>query len=148
MEPQWLEFEFIVELNRLAVQKTGEPFGIIGEDKLLGALGRVQTRWHYNEEQDILMLGICLLESIANAHPFSQGNKRTAFQAMEEFLYINGYDLIEPEEEYYHDAIIQLITHEIRSDVLWYVMAPHMRPLPQEETAEIGDFLTRPGAAL
>lgn len=34
-----------------------------------------------------------LMESLANNHPFFDGNKRVAFAATHTFLLINGYDL-------------------------------------------------------
>jgi death-on-curing protein len=33
------------------------------------------------------------MESLANNHPFFDGNKRTAFAAAHTFLLVNGYDL-------------------------------------------------------
>lgn len=42
-----------------------------------------------------------LMESLANNHPFLDGNKRVAFAATHTFLLINGYDLeTDPLEAY------------------------------------------------
>lgn len=40
-----------------------------------------------------------LAESIIANHPFEQGNKRTAYAAMQTFLAINGYILMANHEE-------------------------------------------------
>ena len=39
------------------------------------------------------MLAVRLLAGIAQSHAFAQGNKRTCFVAMVQFLNANGYDL-------------------------------------------------------
>ena len=41
------------------------------------------------------------LYHLAMNHPFVDGNKRTAFAAMDTFLRINGYCLVLPNEEVY-----------------------------------------------
>lgn len=45
------------------------------------------------------MLGIKLCLALAKNHGFADGNKRTATAAMVEFLTINGFDLLVPDDE-------------------------------------------------
>jgi death-on-curing protein len=48
---------------------------------------------------------------IAQAHAFEQGNKRTAFVAMAQFLRVNGYDLAIEDTVPWADAVIELVEH-------------------------------------
>ena len=54
-----------------------------------GALARPQNAFAYGEE-DIVVLAVRLLAGLALAHAFEQGNKRTSFVALTEFLMINA----------------------------------------------------------
>ena len=50
-----------------------------------------------------------LMESLANNHPFLDGNKRVAFAAAHTFLLVNGFDLeLQPQAAY--DFIMQSIS--------------------------------------
>lgn len=60
-------------------------------DLLAGACERPKNHWHYQDKQDVVVLGTLLLFGLARNHPFLQGNKRTAFLAMIGFLGANGY---------------------------------------------------------
>jgi len=55
-------------------------------------MARPQNAFAYGEE-DIVVLAVRLLAGLAQAHAFEQGNKRTSFVAMNEFLMINGHEL-------------------------------------------------------
>ena len=46
-----------------------------------------------------------LVMPIAQAHPFQDGNKRTAAQALVQFLAINGYTIIQGRENFVNDLI-------------------------------------------
>lgn len=48
---------------------------------------------------DLVSLGVKLLESVARAHAFLDGNKRAAFYAAAAFLEINGCVFAPPDEE-------------------------------------------------
>jgi len=58
-------------------------------------LARAQSRYH----EDLIQEGAAVWESLAQNHPFFDGNKRTAFAVMVTFLAINGLNLkAEPDE--------------------------------------------------
>jgi len=62
---------------------------------LQSALARAQSRYH----EDLIQEGAAVWESLAQNHPFFDGNKRTAFAVMVTFLAINGLNLkAEPDE--------------------------------------------------
>lgn len=92
-EPRWLRPEDVVELNRLVVESTGEPFALRDEALLESACGKPEQHWHYDQQNDIAALATTLLFGVAQNHPFIQGNKRTGFEAALVFLRINGWRL-------------------------------------------------------
>lgn len=73
-------------------------------------MARPQNALAYGEE-DIVALAVRLLAGIAHAHAFAQGNKRTCFVAMVQFLNINGYDLGIEDSSEWADVVIGLVEH-------------------------------------
>lgn len=76
---------------------TGIPFARIRDhvhrmELLESALARPQHAAHY-EEADLVRQAATLLWGLVRDHPFSDGNKRTAYLATETFLELNGYTL-------------------------------------------------------
>jgi death on curing protein len=71
-------------------------------------MARPQNAFAYGEE-DIVALAVRLLAGLAQAHAFEQGNKRTSFVAMTEFLMINGYDLAIDDTARWADEVIALV---------------------------------------
>ncbi|ELC2815776.1 type II toxin-antitoxin system death-on-curing family toxin [Salmonella enterica] len=56
-------------------------------------IARVENARHYDDVTDVYELAALYLITIARAHIFLDGNKRTAFQSMALFLMVNGVDL-------------------------------------------------------
>ena len=78
-------------------------------------MARPQNAFAYGEE-DIVVLAVRLLAGLAQAHAFEQGNKRTSFIAMTEFLMINGYDLAIDDTAAWADEVIALVEHRSTED--------------------------------
>jgi death on curing protein len=77
----------VVALNERLL---GIPGGTLSDEgKLLGALHRVQAAAHY-QGADVVEQSALLLEAIALAHAFVDGNKRTAFYATRLFWRLNS----------------------------------------------------------
>ncbi|HTD59049.1 MAG TPA: type II toxin-antitoxin system death-on-curing family toxin [Gemmatimonadaceae bacterium] len=57
------------------------------------ALARPQQKYVYDPDTDIAQLAAAYAFGIAMSHPYSDGNKRTAFLVAAIFLELNGYDL-------------------------------------------------------
>ena len=109
-EPRWLLIEAVVEINRAVVAITGEPHLLRDQGLLESALARPRNFFGFGEE-DIAVLAVSLTAGIARAHAFAQGNKRTCFVAMVQFLKINGYDLAIEDSRPWADEIIALVEH-------------------------------------
>ncbi len=99
-----------IEINRIVVTITGERHFLRDPGLVDNALARPQNGFAYGEE-DIVVLAVRLLAGLAQAHAFEQGNKRTSFVAMTEFLMINGYDLAIDDTERWADEVIALVEH-------------------------------------
>ena len=97
-------------MNRIVVESTGEGHFLRDPGLLDSALARPQNAFAYGEE-DIVALAVRLLAGVAHAHTFEQGNKRTSFVAMTEFLMINGYALVIEDSQPWADAVISLVEH-------------------------------------
>jgi death-on-curing protein len=128
-EPRWLPIEAVVEINRTLVRNTGEQHFVRDQGLLESALARPQNAFAYGEP-DMVALAVRLMAGIAHAHPFEQGNKRTAFVAMMQFLMANGYDTTIEDTIAWAELVIDLVEH--RSDEAEFVRA--LRPFVAEPT--------------
>jgi death on curing protein len=110
-EPNWLPLETVIAINRVVVAITGERHFLRDAGLLESAVARPQNAFAYGEE-DIVALAVRLMAGIALAHAFEQGNKRTAFVALVQFLNTNGRDLAIEDDERWADAVIALIERQ------------------------------------
>lgn len=52
-----------------------------------------------------------LVYPIAQSHPFQDGNKRTAYEALRQFLEVNNFGIINGREEFVKELIGQCAAH-------------------------------------
>ena len=72
-------------LNEIAIKDYGGLYGIRDDTLLEGAIARPQNLYYY-ENAEVFELAACYAFAIAKNHPFLDGNKRTAFLSMIQFL--------------------------------------------------------------
>ena len=96
-EPLWLTIADVVAIHDQQLQIYGGPTGVKDLGLVESALAAPINHRLYEENEDVLMLALVLCRAIAKNHGFVDGNKRTAFVAMVEFLEINGYELDAPD---------------------------------------------------
>ena len=82
---KFLKRQDVEMLNEIAIKDYGGLFGIRDDTLLEGAIARPQNLYYY-EDADIFELAACYAFAIAKNHPFLDGNKRTAFLSMIQFL--------------------------------------------------------------
>jgi death-on-curing protein len=128
-EPNWLPIEAVIEHNRLELADTGENHFLRDRGLLESALARPRNAFAYGEE-DVVVLAVSLMAGIARAHAFEQGNKRTAFAAMQLFLRINGYDTTFDDSVSWADEIISLIEHRSTEEDFVRAIRPFVVPRP------------------
>ena len=128
-EPQWLPTEAVIDINHMVVAATREPHFLRDRGLLEGALARPQNAFAYGEE-DIVVLAVRLMSGLAQVHPFEQGNKRTAFVAMVQFLNANGCDLAIEDTPSWADEIIRLVEHCSTEEDFTRAIRPFIVPSP------------------
>ena len=92
--PEFLQIAEILEIHQILIDLFGGMPGIRDEGLLESALSQPQATF-FGEllHPTIHEQAAAYLYHIAKNHPFLDGNKRTAYGAMETFLRLNGYNL-------------------------------------------------------
>jgi death-on-curing protein len=87
----------VLAMHADQIERYGGSHGVRDPGVLEAALFRPQTGYY----ADLIEEAAALWESLAQNHPFVDGNKRTAFAATYTFLVINGASLEVNAEEAY-----------------------------------------------
>ena len=98
-EPTWLSRAQVEAIHAIQLEQHGGLAGTRDVGALEAAIGRARNRWHYGAASDLSACAAAFGFAIATSHPFSDGNKRTAFQSMFVFLALNNVDLVAAEPE-------------------------------------------------
>lgn len=85
----WLPRHLVVAIHDEQLAEHGGAIGTRDEGLLDSALARPLNRAGYGDP-DIAELAALYAIAIARNHPFVDGNKRTAYMAMELFIRLNG----------------------------------------------------------
>lgn len=120
-EPRWLTRRIVLAVHYDLIRQHGGSHGLRDEGLLESALARPLNRWAYSEvskaRPELHELAAAYGVGIAKNHPFVDGNKRVAFQAMFVFLGLNGRRIVASEP-----AVVELMTGvadgSIQEDVL------------------------------
>ena len=92
----WLDPEVVRAAHEEQLAEHGGPPGVRDANLLVSALARPQQLANYGSP-DAADLAAAYAYGIARNHPFTDGNKRTAFVALELFLLLNGFELTAPD---------------------------------------------------
>ena len=103
-------FEDVIAMHERLIALFGGSLGIRDEGALASALMRPQIGYYDN----ILEEAAAMMESLANNHPFIDGNKRVAFFATEAFLRASGYFIDCDDEDAYQFFMCLFETHSFR----------------------------------
>jgi death-on-curing protein len=90
---RFLERDLILAIHEIQLAEHGGKIGIRDEGLLDSALGRPEHLAYYDPSADLAAIAAAYAFGIAKKHPFIDGNKRTAFVAMELFIVDNGGQL-------------------------------------------------------
>jgi death on curing protein len=99
IEPIWLLREVVLAVHDEQIAEHGGLSGIRDAGMLDSALSRPEQLFAYGEAPDIADFAAAYGFGIARNHPFADGNKRTAFVAIELFLALNGYEFNATDED-------------------------------------------------
>jgi death-on-curing protein len=88
-ESVYLTVGEVLQIYHQLIDNYGGTHGVRGKGLLESAVFRPQIGYYNSIAEE----AAALMESLANNHPFLDGNKRIAFAAAHTFHLVNGYDL-------------------------------------------------------
>jgi len=91
-EWRWISEALILAIHDEQLAEHGGRVGVRDLRLLQSALARPRNRAGY-DDPDVFDLAAAYAFGIARDHPFTDGNKRTAFVAAAVFLLDNGYEI-------------------------------------------------------
>lgn len=97
-EPRWLTRAVVLAIHADQISSHGGSAGLRDPGLLDSALNRPRHRLHYEPESDLFDLAAAYGFGLATNHPFIDGSKRIAFQAMYVFLGLNESTIDASEE--------------------------------------------------
>jgi death-on-curing protein len=127
IEPRWLDLVHILAIHSDQIQAHGGSLGLRDRGLLESALERSRNRFHYEADADLASLAAAYGFGIAKNHPFIDGNKRVAFQAMYLFLGLNGLR-IDASEEQVVATILSLAAGDLDEPSLAAWLRDHIHP--------------------
>ena len=108
-------FLTVTEVNQIHDEQVAEYGGIPGvrDDEALDAAVHMpqQTFDGAYVHSDLFEMAAAYVFHIALDHPYVDGNKRTAGESGDVFLFMNGYELAMPEEDY-ERFLVAVAAHE------------------------------------
>jgi death on curing protein len=126
-EPRRLSLVHITHIHSDQIQAHGGSLGLRDKGLLESALERPRNRFVYDPEVDLAALAAAYGFGLSSNHPFVDGNKRVAFQAMYLFLGMNGFRIDVPEEEVV-SLILSLASGELDEPSLADWIRQHISP--------------------
>jgi death on curing protein len=124
----WLSLAAVIAMHDEQIALHGGLTSLRDAGLLESAMSRPQLKSQYGEGS-IAGLGAAYAYGLARNHPFLDGNKRTAYVAMETFLGLNGSGFFASDE----DAILtflRLAAGDVSEDDLAAWIASHLGPYP------------------
>ena len=120
IEPVWLDATLALAIHDRQLAEHGGPSGVRDVGALESALGRPVNQWVYGED-DRCALAAAYAFGIARNHPFTDGNKRTAWVLARLFLRLNG-TAITYEQPDAINTVLALAAGELSEDELadWF----------------------------
>jgi len=97
-DPAWLDRRRVDAIHDIQLAEHGGAAGLRDPGRLESALARPMQLAAYGAP-DIPALAATYALAIARNHPYIDGNKRTAYVAMELFLSKNGFDFAASDAE-------------------------------------------------
>lgn len=86
-----------VDLFHESVLEEGQLRGYKQQSDLLGALGRPKNAAYYAPNVDLVRVAAYYWHGISTSHGYTDGNKRTGYTSMANFLLMNGLEFVAPD---------------------------------------------------
>jgi len=94
----WLGADIALAIHDRQLAEHGGPSGVRDHGLLESALAKPVNKWGYGEN-DLCALAAAYAFGVARNHPFTDGNKRTAWVLARTFLVLNDCQLVFEREE-------------------------------------------------
>ena len=124
--PIWLGRDLVLAIHEEQIAEHGGGEGLRDLGLLDSALARPRNLAAYGTP-DLAALAASLGFGLARNHPFIDGNKRTAYVAVETFLILNGLDLTAGDAECVV-AMLDLATGDLPEAGFAAWLRDHTRP--------------------
>jgi death on curing protein len=125
-ERVYLTVAEVLAIHHRQIEHYGGIQGLRDQGALEAAVFRPQTGYYANLAEE----AAALMESLANNHPFLDGNKRVAFDATHTFLLVNGFTIVADPAETYVFMIDSMAQGKFRFSFILDWINAHARPLP------------------
>ena len=127
--PKFLEIADVLDIHQILIEQLGGMSGVRDKGLLESALSQPKASF-FGEllHPTIHQQAAAYLYHLAKNHPFLDGNKRTAYGAMETFLRLNGYKLALSNEESYN-MVIQVAQGEMSKEELFLLLEQHIQKI-------------------
>jgi death-on-curing protein len=140
MATRYLTKEHIVRIHHELIERYGGLQGLRDEALLESAIGRYQSGYYADQIEE----ASALMESLAQNHPFFDGNKRIAVNAGITSLILNGYSIQASDAELF-DFVVQLFETNSFS---FGKLEPWLREHISQRDSSDADISDEPGQAL
>lgn len=124
---RYLSEQEVIAINLLVINQysPSEPKGLMNPNLLNSSVERPkQTVLGEDAYPTIFQEAAALFESLAKNHCFYNGNKRTAFVSLLQFLAYNGYRFVmEPKEA--EDFVVDMVVHRYSFDEIANLIQRH-----------------------
>jgi death-on-curing protein len=127
-EPRFLTVAEVISIHDLEIAVAGGASGIRDLGALESAVGAPRASFAGHYLMDIFEMAATYVHSIAQNHPFMDGNKRAALATGLTFLYMNGHEVEESGDEELADKTLELVSRKITKADL----AKHLRSRSRE----------------
>lgn len=124
---RWLDADVLRAIHHEQLAEHGGGTGVRDEGLFESAVMRPQNLALYGQS-DVFELAAAYAVGLAKNHPFVDGNKRTAYVAMELFLWLNGLELMATDA----DCVITVLgvaSSDIGEDELAQWLRQHTEPI-------------------
>ena len=125
---QWLDRRTLLIAHEAQLVEHGGLRGFRDEGLFDSALIRPQQILHYKADATLAELSAAYAFGITRNHPFTDGNKRAAYIALDTFCRINGW-LLQANEVEIFETMMALAAGELTEEVLAVWISQHLVPL-------------------
>lgn len=115
----------VLAIHHRQIESYGGTHGVRDVGALEAAVFRPQTGYYTSLAEE----AAGLMESLANNHPFLDGNKRVAFDASHPFLLMNGFTIEADPEETYAFPVGAIAEGRFRFPVILDWLNAHIKPM-------------------